>query len=89
MKQLPELLAANRILVSKQYSAGSVYMIEMTTDMIVILVYSSLETEPIYSRVYFHTIANKKEVVSIARKQFNLLKEYLLQKKPELIVELD
>ena len=89
MKQLPELVASNKVIMSKYYSEGSAFIIELTPEMVAVLVYRSLSEEPVYSRAYFCSESNKKEILLAAKRQYNYLKECLMQKKYELLEDLD
>ena len=89
MKQLPELVASNKVIMSKHYSEGSAFIIELTPEMIAVLVYRSLSEEPVYSRAYFCSEPNKKETLLAAKRQYRYLKECLMQKKYELLEDLD
>ena len=89
MKQLPELVASNKVIMSKYYSEGSAFIIELTPEMIAVLVYRSLSEEPVYSRAYFCSESNKKEILLAAKRQYRYLKECLMQKKYELLEDLD
>lgn len=65
-------------------------MIEMPVNMLVILCFLKEEDgEPIYSRAFFHNEKNKDEVLKQARLVFNKIKECLIQKKLQLIEELE
>ena len=89
MKQLPELVASNKVIMSKHYSEGSAFIIELTPETIAVLVYRSLSEAPVYSRAYFCSGSNKKEILLAAKRQYRYLKECLMQKKYELLEDLD
>ena len=89
MKQLPELVASNKVIMSKCYAEGSAFIIELTPEMIAVLVYCGLSREPVYSRAYFCNESNRKEILLAAKKQYKYLKECLMQKKYDFLEDLD
>lgn len=88
-QMLPELVHSSQIITSKHYSSGSVFLLRMTEMMLVVLCYTKLSQEPIYSRVYFFSDSNECDVMKDAKKQFRIIKECLLQRKIDLIEDLD
>ena len=88
MKQLPEFIAPYKIIASKHYSEGSTFIIELTSNMLAIIVYRNLFEEPIYSRVYPFNELNKKDIMLTAKRKYNFLKKCLMQKKYECIEDL-
>lgn len=87
---MQDLIESNKVLVSKHYNAGHVYLIEMPVNMLAVVCYSQDEnTEPIYSKAYFYGEINKNIVLKNARQTFNKIKEFLLQKNLQLIEDLD
>ena len=89
MKQLPELVASNKVIMSKCYAEGSAFIIELTPEMIAVLVYCGLSREPVYSRAYFCNESNRKKILLAAKRQYKYLKECLMQKKYDLLEDLD
>ena len=75
--------------MSKYYSEGSAFIIELTPEMVAVLVYRNLSEEPVYSRAYFCDESTKKSVLLTAKRQYKYLKECLMQKKYELLEDLD
>lgn len=88
-QMLPELVHSSHIITSKHYSSGSVFLLRMTENMFVVLCYTKLDQEPIYSRSYFFDEENRLNVLKDAKKQFKILKECLIQRKLDLIENLD
>lgn len=84
-----DLIASNRIILSKNYCSGQVFLIEIPGDMLAVLGYKHIEEEPIYSRAFFYNEENRKKVEKNARKHFNLIKEYFYQKKLHLLDEVE
>jgi hypothetical protein len=76
--------------MSRHCSSGHVYLIEMPVNMLAVICYLQDEdAEPIYSKAYFYGDSNKSTILKNARQTFNKIKEFLLQKKLQLIEELD
>ena len=84
---MEELLKGNNILLSKKYSIGSVYLIELSEGMLVVIAIDN-KNLPLCSRSFFYN-ENKKEILKEGRKYFRQIQECLRMKKIELIEELD
>ena len=72
---LPELVASNKVVVSKHYRAGHIYLIEMPVNMLVVLCYQKEDEEPLYSRAFFYGEKNKDDVLKQAKTVFKYIKE--------------
>lgn len=83
-----ELISQNKVILTKKYNSGSVFIIEML-NMYVVLGFNSLDKEPIYSRVFFYNEKIKKNILKQARKCFNDIKESFNKKRLDLIESLD
>lgn len=84
-----ELFSQSKIVLSKKYSTGSIYVIEMIGDMFAVLGFSSEEEEPIYSRAFFFNEKTKKNILKQARNCFKQVKECFFQNNLELLDTLD
>lgn len=84
-----ELISQNKIVLSKDFSVGSVFIIEMLSDMYAVLGFTSLEEEPVYSRAFFFNEKNKKNVLKKARECFYDVKQCFTEKKLEQLDSLD
>ena len=88
MKRLPEPVASGKVLLSKQYSGGSAFLVELAPGMIAVIAYRG-SGDPAYSRAYVCSESNKKEVLLDAKRQFKYVKECLMQRKYRLLEDLE
>lgn len=85
---MDDIILGNKILLSKKYSVGTVYMLEMPGDMITVIAFDK-NNNSLCAQGFFYTETLKKEVFKNARKYFKKVQECLIQKKLEMIEELD
>ena len=84
-----ELISGNKIILSKKFSAGSSFIIEMPGNMYAVLGFVSVDEEPIYSRVFLFSDKSKKEILKKAKKSYNDVKNCLNSKRLDLLETLD
>lgn len=87
-ENLEDLIANNKILLSKKYTAGSVYMLEMPNNMLAVVAVGK-DNLNLCSKSFFYTDKTKKETLKSSRKYFKQIQECLYQKKLEMLEELD
>lgn len=84
-----ELISQYKIILSKKFSIGSVYVIEMLNDMYVVLGFTSEEQEPIYSRVFFFNQEIRKKILKQARSCFFDVRKCFFEKRLDKLDSLD
>ncbi len=77
-----DFLTGNKVLLSKKYSFGNIYMIEMPNNMIVVVAFKK-DKIPLHSRTFLFTDKLKKDVLKDSKQYFKQLKEVLCQNKTE------
>jgi len=85
---LKNIVLENNIILSKTYSVGSVYLLEMTEEMLAIIAYDKNDN-PLYSQGFFYNENTKKKVMKTAKSYFKKIQDCLYQKKIELIEEIE
>lgn len=85
---MDDIILGNKILLSKQYSAGTVYMLEMPGDMVTVIAFDKNDI-PLCAQGFFYTEKLKKSVMKSAKKYFKKVQECLFQKNLEMIEKLD
>ena len=85
---MDDIILGNKILLSKNYSVGTVYMLEMPGDMLTVIAFDK-NNNSLCAQCFFYTETLKKEVFKKAKKYFKKIRECLIQKKLEMIEELD
>ena len=83
-----DFLTGNKVLLSKRYTSGTVYMVENPNDMFTVIAFDKSKV-PLCARTFVFTENLKKEVVKASRRYFKQVQECLYQKKLEMIEELD
>lgn len=84
-----DFLAGNDILLSKKYTAGTVYMLKMQGVDIVTVIAFGKDKVPLCARSFCYTESLKKEIMKQSRHYFKQVQECLYQRKLEQIEELD
>ena len=85
---MDDIILGNKILLSKNYSVGTVYMLEMPGGMLTVIDFNK-NNNSLCAQCFFYTESLKKEVFKKAKKYFKKVQECLFQKKLEMIEELD
>ena len=85
---MDDIILGNKILLSKKYSTGTVYMLEMPCDMITVIAFDKNNIS-LCAQGFFYTESSKKEIFKKAKQYFKKIQECLFQKKLEMIEELD
>jgi hypothetical protein len=85
---LDDIILGNKILLSKKYSVGTVYMLEMPGDMITVIAFDK-NNNSLCAQGFFYTEKLKKSVLKNARQYFKKVQECLYQKKLDMIEGLD
>lgn len=85
---MEDIILGNKILLSKKYSVGTVYMLEMPGNMLTVIAFDK-DKNSLCAQGFFYTEKLKKSVVKSARQYFKKVQECLYQKKLEMIKELD
>ena len=84
---MDDIILGKKILLSKNYSVGTVYMLEMPGDMLTVIAFDK-NNNSLCAQCFFYTESLKKEVFKNAKKYFKKVQECLFQKKLEMIEEL-
>ena len=66
---MDDIILGNKILLSKNYSVGTVYMLEMPGDMLTVIAFDK-NNNPLCAQCFFYTESLKKEVFKKAKKYF-------------------
>ena len=85
---MEDIILGNKILLSKKYTVGTVYMLEMPGDMVTVIAFDK-NNNSLCAQGFFYTEKLKKEVMKSARHYFRRIQECLFQRKLDLIEELD
>ena len=66
---MDDIILGNKILLSKNYSVGTVYMLEMPGDMLTVIAFDK-NNNSLCAQCFFYTEALKKEIFKISKKYF-------------------
>ena len=64
---MDDIILGNKILLSKNYSIGTVYMLEMPGDMLTVIAFDK-NNNSLCAQCFFYTESLKKEVFKKAKK---------------------
>ena len=82
-----DIIPGNKILLSKRYTAGSVFLLESPSKLLVVAFGKNHGI--ICSRCFFYTDELKKQVRFNARKHFRDVQRHLMRRTVESIEEID
>lgn len=83
-----DILTGNKILLSKKYNTGTVYMVETPNDMFTVVAFNKNKV-PLCSRVFVFTEKLRKEVMKSSRTYYKQVRECLRQNRLDIIEDLD
>ena len=66
---MDDIILGNKILLSKNYSVGTIYMLEMPGDMLTVIAFDK-NNNSLCAQCFFYTESLKKEVFKKAKKYF-------------------
>lgn len=82
-----EIIPGNKILLSKRYTTGSVFLLESPTRLLVVAFDNNHGI--ICSRCFFYTDPLKKQARFSAKKYFRSVQWHLMKRKLDTIEEID
>lgn len=83
-----DIILGNKIILSKKYKNGSVYLVEFPANLFVVIGLNENE-QTIVSRSFPFTEQYKKEVKKSATTYFKQIKECIYQQKLNIIEEME